>query len=165
MGHSWPLFLYFRLFCKVDSKQMFFFIKVCWWLDSNCEPLVSEATALQSFCTLQSLWFNPLVYLQRGKLATEKSMKLLKFNSNFSLKESNLNFDIGSNFCHCHGSSKCHFPERGCHQNSNQLFFSVIAGWLTRLGSRHCRLQLYFIIFWIKIGKKMMTQRFVVDQA
>ena len=23
MGHSWPLFLYFRLFNTVDSKQMF----------------------------------------------------------------------------------------------------------------------------------------------
>ena len=39
------LFLYFRLFKTVDSKQMFH-IKVCQWLDSNCGPLVLEATSL-----------------------------------------------------------------------------------------------------------------------
>ena len=44
MGHSRPLFLYFSLFNTVDSKQMF--NKFCWWLDSNCWPLVLEATAL-----------------------------------------------------------------------------------------------------------------------
>ena len=37
-------FLYFRLFNTVDSKQML--DKACWWLDSNCRSLVSEATAL-----------------------------------------------------------------------------------------------------------------------
>ena len=45
MGHYRPLFLYFRLFNTVDSKQMFH-IKACWWLDLNRGPLVSEATAL-----------------------------------------------------------------------------------------------------------------------
>ena len=40
-----PLFLYFRLFFTVDRKQMFY-IKVCWWLHSNCRPQVLEATAL-----------------------------------------------------------------------------------------------------------------------
>ena len=39
-GHSRPLFLYFRLFNTVDSKQMFN-IKVCRWLDSNRGLLVS----------------------------------------------------------------------------------------------------------------------------
>ena len=38
-------FLYFRLFLTDDSKQIFY-IKVCRWLDSNCGPLVSEATVL-----------------------------------------------------------------------------------------------------------------------
>ena len=37
-------FLYFRLFNTVDSKQMF--NKFCQWLDSNCGPLVLEATTL-----------------------------------------------------------------------------------------------------------------------
>ena len=45
MGHSQPLFLYFRLSHTADSKQMFH-IKVCRCLHSNCGPLVSEATAL-----------------------------------------------------------------------------------------------------------------------
>ena len=45
MGHSQPLFLYFRPFNTVDSQQMF--NKFCRWLDSNCGPLVLEATALQ----------------------------------------------------------------------------------------------------------------------
>ena len=45
-GQSWSLFLYFRLFNTVDSKQMFH-IKVCWWLVSNHGPLVSEATEPQ----------------------------------------------------------------------------------------------------------------------
>ena len=44
MAHSRTLFLYFRLFNTVDSKQML--DKACWWLDSNCRSLVSEATAL-----------------------------------------------------------------------------------------------------------------------
>ena len=46
---KWPfpasyLYIYFRLFDIVDSKQMF--NKICRWLDSNHGPLVSEATAL-----------------------------------------------------------------------------------------------------------------------
>ena len=45
MGHSLPLSLYFRLFNTVDNKQMFY-IKVCWWLDSNSRLLVSEGTTL-----------------------------------------------------------------------------------------------------------------------
>ena len=45
MRHSRPLFLYFRLFNVVNSKQMFYII-VCRWLDSNRGPLVSKATAL-----------------------------------------------------------------------------------------------------------------------
>ena len=44
MGYYWPLFLYFRLFDTVKSKQMH--IKVCWWLDSNRRPSLLEATAL-----------------------------------------------------------------------------------------------------------------------
>ena len=39
-GHSRPLFLYFRLFNTVDSKQMFN-IKDCRWLDSIRGSLVS----------------------------------------------------------------------------------------------------------------------------
>ena len=45
MGHSQSLFLYFRLFNTVDSKQMFN-ISFCEWLDSNHRPLLLEATAL-----------------------------------------------------------------------------------------------------------------------
>ena len=47
MGHSQPLFLYFRPFNTVDSQQMF--NKFCRWLDSNCGPLVSEATTALLF--------------------------------------------------------------------------------------------------------------------
>ena len=42
MGHSGPLFLYFRLFVNMIV------IKSCRWLDSNCGLLVLEATALPS---------------------------------------------------------------------------------------------------------------------
>ena len=45
MGHSQPLFLYFRRFSTVESKLMFC-INVCRRLDSNHGPLVSEATTL-----------------------------------------------------------------------------------------------------------------------
>ena len=45
MGHSWPLFLYFRLFNTVDSK-LIFYMNVLWWLDKYREPLVLEATSL-----------------------------------------------------------------------------------------------------------------------
>ena len=41
------LFLYFRLFNIVDSKQMFQY-KFCGWLYSNCGPLVLETTALST---------------------------------------------------------------------------------------------------------------------
>ena len=44
MGHSRPLFLYFRLFNTVDSKM--FYINFCWWRDSNHGPLELEASAL-----------------------------------------------------------------------------------------------------------------------
>ena len=43
MGHSRPLFFYFRLFNTVNSKCS---INFCRWLDSNCGPLELEATAL-----------------------------------------------------------------------------------------------------------------------
>ena len=45
MGHSRPLFLYFRLFNAIYSKHMFNII-FCRWQDSNLRPLVSEETAL-----------------------------------------------------------------------------------------------------------------------
>ena len=44
-SHFRPLFLYFRLFNRVDSKQIFH-IKVCRRLDLNRGPLVYEVTAL-----------------------------------------------------------------------------------------------------------------------
>ena len=44
VGHSRPLFIYFRLFITVDNKQML--NKFCGWLESNRGPLVSKATAL-----------------------------------------------------------------------------------------------------------------------
>ena len=47
---NWPFtadFLYIRLFISVDIVHMFH-IKVCWWLNSNRGPLVSEATALST---------------------------------------------------------------------------------------------------------------------
>ena len=44
-GHSWPLFLYFRLFNTVDSK-LIFYMNVLWWLDKYRGPLVLEATSL-----------------------------------------------------------------------------------------------------------------------
>ena len=40
MGHSRPLFLYFRLFNTVESKM--FNIIFCRWLDSNLGPLVGS---------------------------------------------------------------------------------------------------------------------------
>ena len=43
MGHSRPLFFYFRLFNTVNSKCS---INFCLWLDSNRGPLELEATAL-----------------------------------------------------------------------------------------------------------------------
>ena len=42
MGHSQPLFLYFRLFNTVESKMVN--INFCRWLDSNCRPLKLEAS-------------------------------------------------------------------------------------------------------------------------
>ena len=46
MGHSRPLFLYFRLVNTVDSKQIKCPIqKFAKWLDSKREPLVLEVTA------------------------------------------------------------------------------------------------------------------------
>ena len=44
MGHSRPLFLYFRLFNIVDSKMLN--IMFCWWLNLNREPLELEVTTL-----------------------------------------------------------------------------------------------------------------------
>ena len=46
MGLSRPLFLYFRIFYKQLTVNMF--IKSCRWSDSNPAPLVSEATALST---------------------------------------------------------------------------------------------------------------------
>ena len=46
MGHSRPLFLYFRLVNTVDSKQIKCPIqKFAKWLDYKREPLVLEETA------------------------------------------------------------------------------------------------------------------------
>ena len=45
MWNSLSLFLYFRLFITGDSIKILY-VKVCWWLDWNRGPLVSEATAL-----------------------------------------------------------------------------------------------------------------------
>ena len=44
MGHSWPLFLYFRLFNTIDSKM--FNIIFCRWQDLNRGPLELEVTGL-----------------------------------------------------------------------------------------------------------------------
>ena len=47
MGHSRPLFLYFRLFkTHVTVNKCSIYINFCRWLDSNRGSLVSEATAL-----------------------------------------------------------------------------------------------------------------------
>ena len=47
MGHSRPLFLYFRLFnTQLTVNKCSILINFCRWLDSNRGPLVSEATAL-----------------------------------------------------------------------------------------------------------------------
>ena len=64
MGHSRPLFLYFRLFNTVDSKQMFH-IKVCQWLDSNGGPLVSEATTLPTQPQPRPIPFSYLGFCQQ----------------------------------------------------------------------------------------------------
>ena len=46
MGHSRPLFLYFRIFkITVDNKQTIY-TKICRWLDLNYQSLVLEATAM-----------------------------------------------------------------------------------------------------------------------
>ena len=44
VGHSRPLFIYFRLFNTVDKNKCS--IKFCRWLELNRGPLVSNATAL-----------------------------------------------------------------------------------------------------------------------
>ena len=47
MGHSRPLFLYFRLFkTQLTVNKCSIYINFCRWLDSNCRPLVLEVTAL-----------------------------------------------------------------------------------------------------------------------
>ena len=47
MGHSRPLFLYFRLFnTQLTVYKCSILINICRWLDSNCGTLVLEATAL-----------------------------------------------------------------------------------------------------------------------
>ena len=47
MGHSRPLFLYFRLFnTQLTVYKCSILINFCRWLNSNRGPLVSEATAL-----------------------------------------------------------------------------------------------------------------------
>ena len=56
MGHSRPLFLYFRLFNTVGSKQMFIW-NVCQWLDLNLRPLVSEANPLKMSHNHYPGWF------------------------------------------------------------------------------------------------------------
>ena len=58
-----PLFLYFCLYFTVYRKQVFN-MKVCLWLDSNCGPLVSEATALPT--EPQPLPLNVKFYLVDG---------------------------------------------------------------------------------------------------
>ena len=45
VGHSRPLFLYFRLFNTANSKLNIPY-RICWCLDSNRGPLVFEATTL-----------------------------------------------------------------------------------------------------------------------
>ena len=81
-----PLFLYFRLFNSVDRKQMFI-INFCQWLDLNCGPLVSEATALPTDAQLLPL-YNHL--LCEGKLCLTgldltKQVNLLSINRNVQL--------------------------------------------------------------------------------
>ena len=61
MGHFRPLFLYFRLFDTVDSKQMF--NKFCQWLDLNRGPLVSEATALPTEPQPLPVWTNLCLHI------------------------------------------------------------------------------------------------------
>ena len=45
IGHSRPLFLYFRLFYKQVNRKNWF-NEICRWLDSNRGPMVSVVTAL-----------------------------------------------------------------------------------------------------------------------
>ena len=47
MDNSDIFFLYFHLFNAVDSTYMGK-IKFCWWLETNCGPLISEATTLRT---------------------------------------------------------------------------------------------------------------------
>ena len=46
MGHSRPLFFYFRFFNTIQLTENKCSIKICRRLDSNRGPMISEATAL-----------------------------------------------------------------------------------------------------------------------
>ena len=76
MGHSKPLFLYFRLF---NSKP--FIYKLYWWQDSNKGPLVSEETTLPTelqplqclhrFDACETLAFEPGIITQLWLVCTK----------------------------------------------------------------------------------------------
>ena len=94
----------FRLFNTVVNKQMFN-LKNCRWLDSNCGPLVSEATAQptkpQPLPHINSLWADVVVdvFLKRSGLEeflnfyiklhhdwSSSTFPIPKFESYYSIK-------------------------------------------------------------------------------
>ena len=73
MCHSRPLFLYFRFSIQLTIGKQMFYIKSCWWLDSNRRPLEFEATTLpteplQNGTILKVSSFNRLAFVIRQNL-------------------------------------------------------------------------------------------------
>ena len=52
-----PVSFFFSLYIFFFSTVNSFIIKFCRWLDSNCRPLVSEATALSTWATTTAILF------------------------------------------------------------------------------------------------------------
>ena len=66
MGHSRPLFLYFRLFnTQLTVYKSLVLLNFCRWLDLNRGPLVSEVTALPTEPSI-CIYFTVLFYFIYG---------------------------------------------------------------------------------------------------
>ena len=89
MCHSRPLLLYLGLFNTVDNNQKFYLI-VCRWLDSNCGPLMLEATAIPtgpqplSLCLLASITISFSLSLSFSFPLYQLSLFAFIYSSSFS---------------------------------------------------------------------------------
>ena len=102
MGHSRPLFLYFRLFYKQITVNMF--NKSSRWLDSNPGPLVLEANTLSTvpqplpkLVTFLDVHrkFNVLIFRFLKNASLRKSKSLSKSKSLWGLFMVMANFSAG----------------------------------------------------------------------